>query len=274
MDWGLTLRHDGYAIGARLAGLLARLDMPSVELERDPTAEATVVTPSDVTQSSPSGSSSPHVGPTSPTNEPEHEKSGGTPSHTGKRKDAHHDWLLRKRQEVKRELKRIEQQLAEGLGAEVSPEETAPDDSPEKAFGDDKKYRDAVVEYEARNRRFPQAAESGQAGFDIDSYSHDVGHPDRALARRIEVKGKGGLWSGDEIVELSDRQLKDALAGRLDHGERVAADFDYWLYVVETGANGLRILPIRNPARRAAKFEFRGGMWRTEVEGDSFEDEG
>jgi hypothetical protein len=92
------------------------------------------------------------------------------------------------------------------------------------------------------------------------------------LARRIEVKGKGALWSGDEIVELSDRQLKDALAGRVDDGERLAVDFDYWLYVVETSANGLRILPIRNPARRAAKFEFRGGVWRTEVEGDSFEE--
>ena len=66
--------------------------------------------------------------------------------------------------------------------------------------------------------------------------------------------------------------MKDALAGRLDHGECVAVDFDYWLYVVETGANGLRILPIRNPARRAAKFEFRGGMWRTEVDEDSFEE--
>jgi hypothetical protein len=55
--------------------------------------------------------------------------------------------------------------------------------------------------------------------------------------------------------------------------DRVAADFDYLLYVVETGANGLRILPIRNP-RRTAKFDFRGGMWRTEVEGDSVEEEG
>src|SRR5258706_15289003 len=123
MDWGLTLRHDGYAIGARLAGLLARLDMPIVELERDPTAEATVVTPSDVTPSSPSGASSPPVVPTSPTNEPEHEKSGGTPSHTGKRKEEHHDWLFIKRQKEKRELKRIEKQLAEGIRAEKVVEE-------------------------------------------------------------------------------------------------------------------------------------------------------
>jgi len=34
------------------------------------------------------------------------------------------------------------------------------------------------------------------------------------------------------------------------------------------------LLPIRNPARRASSVEFRGGVWRAEVEGDSFEEEG
>lgn len=47
----------------------------------------------------------------------------------------------------------------------------------------------------------------------------------------------------------------------------------YHKTIVETGADGHQVLRIRNPARRAAKFEFRGGVWRVEAERDSFNDE-
>ena len=262
--WGLTLRHDGYSLGARLTGLLARLDM--TVSEPDPTVRPPEINRSDPPLVPPKG---PHAPPGTPATPPTTHgaEKRGAPSHTGKQKDALHDWLLKKHLEVKRDLKRIEQQIAEGLGAEVVPiEDAMPGGEPRKPFGEDKEYRDAAVEYETNNGRFATAADSKQAGYDIDSYSHDVGHPDRVLVRRIEVKGKGALWSGDEIVELSDRQLKDAIAQRVDSTERVAPDFDYWLYVVETDPNGLWVLPILNPARRAAKFEFRGGVWRSEAE--------
>jgi hypothetical protein len=207
-----------------------------------------------------------------PSRDPEHQTPKGTPTHTGKRKDGQYGSLLKKRDELNQALNDTERQIAEGLGAEAVPVDgDKPDKNPRKALGDEN-YRESVLNYEERNGRFPVAGDPGQAGYDIDSYSHDLGHPDRVLARRIEVKGKGTLWSGDEIVQLSDRQLKDALAQRLDHGERVAPDFDYWLYVVETRAEGHQVLPIRNPARRAAKFEFRGGVWRVDAEPDSVND--
>jgi hypothetical protein len=52
---------------------------------------------------------------------------------------------------------------------------------------------------------------------------------------------------------------------------QIDSDFDYWLYVVERQENGeLKVLPIRNVARRAARFGLKGGSWRHEVEqGDS-----
>ena len=49
--------------------------------------------------------------------------------------------------------------------------------------------------------------------------------------------------------------------------ELTSDDFDYWLYIVETLPNGdHQVLPIRNPSRAAAKFEFRSGTWRAFVE--------
>ena len=162
------------------------------------------------------------------------------------------------------ELKTIERQIAEGLSAEVEPdgEEDLPEDQQRRPFGDDEQYRQAAIEYERTRGRCPEAADKGQAGYDINSYTGEANDPDRALVRRIEVKGKGGVWTGDEIVELSDRQMKDALARRLEDGERAAADFDYWLYVVETCGGVRNVIPLRNPVRKAAKFEFRGALWR------------
>ena len=66
----------------------------------------------------------------------------------------------------------------------------------------------------------------------------------------------------DETVELSDRQFLDAVNRKAD-GVAVADDFDYWLYVVERHDDAsLHVIPIKNPSKRAAKFEFRAGTWR------------
>ena len=82
------------------------------------------------------------------------------------------------------------------------------------------------------------------------------------MVRRIEEKGHGCGWTDDETVEVSDRQFLDAVAQKTDE-LALADDFDYWLYVVERHDDGtLHAIPIKNPALRAAKFEFRAGTWR------------
>jgi hypothetical protein len=272
--WGITLRRDGYALGSRLTGLLARIDrMPEDEEPREPTKPEPepITTPAekalDDTTASPD--KQPPEQPTEDQQKPTPTKPSD-PTHTRKQKDARHDWLQRKRKDLRLELRNIERQIAEGLSAELEPEDEddRADDHERRPFGDDEKYRQAAVDYERQHGRFPEVADKGQAGYDMDSYSHDRGHPDRALVRRIEVKGKGGVWKGDEIVELSDRQMKDALARKVQEAERTAADFDYWLYVVETSAGVSNVIPLRNPVRRAAKFEFRGGLWRPEGEAE------
>jgi hypothetical protein len=113
-----------------------------------------------------------------------------------------------------------------------------------------------------------------QAGHDIDSFTHPEGHPDRCLVRRIEVKGKGVFWTDDQTVAMSDRQYLDAFERQLEDGTLVAADFDYWLYVVEEDSRGnLKVLPIQNPAWAAAHYELRGGTWRHLVESSDESDD-
>jgi hypothetical protein len=66
---------------------------------------------------------------------------------------------------------------------------------------------------------------------------------------------------------MSDSQFLHAASQKLDDGELAAADFDYWLYVVEREENGrLVVLPIKNAASKTAKLELRGGTWRPLVE--------
>jgi hypothetical protein len=170
-------------------------------------------------------------------------------------------------QNLRKRRSEIETQIKELLGVEPIPEN--PDDvaghgdkSLRQSFGSDLAYRKAVLDFELDAGRFAEAKDAGQPGFDIDSFDKALDDPTKRLVRRIEVKGHGCDWTNDETVELSDRQFRDALAGKTDAVQR-ADDFDYWLYVVERhGDGGLHVLPIRNPARRAAKFEFRAGTWR------------
>jgi len=172
---------------------------------------------------------------------------------------------VRKRRD---ELNRQEKELL-GVGP-VPPEE--PDREPTDGdgrhgkFGSDTAYRQAVVGFEHANGRYAETKDSNQPGFDIDSFDRPVDDPARRLVRRIEVKGHGCAWVDDETVELSDRQFLDGERKKVE-GVAVAEDFDYWLYVVERLDDAsLQVLPIRNPSRRAAKFEFRAGTWRALAE--------
>jgi hypothetical protein len=134
-------------------------------------------------------------------------------------------------------------------------------------FPTDDPYRQAALQYEADNQRYADAKSSGQSGHDIDSYTYPREHPDRRLIRRIEVKGRSIPWDSNEIVEMSDIQFKDALEMKVPREEQIDSGFDYWLYVVERRENGeLRVLPIRNVAKRTARFGLKGGSWRQEAE--------
>jgi hypothetical protein len=135
-----------------------------------------------------------------------------------------------------------------------------------QAFGSDVAYRQAVVDFERDAGRFAEAKDAGQPGYDIDSFDKALDDPTKRLVRRIEVKGHGCDWAGDETVEVGDRQFLDAIARKAGQAQ-LSEDFDYWLYIVERHDDGtLQVLPIQNPARRAAKFEFRAGTWRALVE--------
>jgi len=134
-------------------------------------------------------------------------------------------------------------------------------------FRSDAEYRKTVVDFEERQGRFPVAKGETEPGHDIDSFSHPRGHPDRRLLRRIEVKGRSQPWNKDETMELSSRQFHDAFGQVNDEDIPIGLGFDYWLYVVEVNnEGGHRVIPIQNPARRAAKYEFRGGTWRALAE--------
>jgi len=162
---------------------------------------------------------------------------------------------------ISRMLKELEQ--ATSTGVAPTDGEAASDLKTTRTFQSDARYRDAVLAYESSRGRIPQPKSDTEEGHDIDSFVREKGSLGRKLARRIEVKGKGVPWTSAEIVELSDRQFADAANRRVEEGISLAADFDYWLYVVEDDGTGtLTVLPIRNPARRAAHFEFRAGTWR------------
>lgn len=181
--------------------------------------------------------------------------------HTADDREAIIKSMLEKRDELNRRLK-------EALSTGVVPDEgldavhhSEPD------FQSDKRYREAVMAYEKQHGRFPQLKDESEAGHDIDSFVQEEGSLGSKLVRRIEVKGKGVRWQDSEIVELSDRQYIDAMKRAVKEPVVLAEDFDYWLYVVEDdGAGILNVLPIRNPSKRAAHYEFRAGTWRHLVE--------
>jgi hypothetical protein len=186
-------------------------------------------------------------------------------SHTAHDREARLASLIKRRAELDRQINEI-------AAVGVVPDEI--DDALAKAKGEfhsDDPYRNAAIEYERKRNRWAIPKSANEEGHDIDSYTHEEGHPDRHLIRRIEVKGKGVNWNADEIVEMSDSQFKHALIKKTEDEIELHPDFDYWLYVVENDGSGLTVLPIKNPARRAARYEFRGATWRdfTDLENES-----
>jgi hypothetical protein len=173
----------------------------------------------------------------------------------------------RRESELAAHLRAIERLRALGLGVNEDREDVgASSDAGERA-GLEEPYRRATLLYEVQSGRHPIAKDRLQEGHDIDSFSHPEGHADRRLERRIEVKGRGASWTGDEVVELSRRQFRDAFGSVREEATPVSLDFDYWVYVVEEVVAGqYSVLPIRNPARRAGAFELRGGTWRALAE--------
>ena len=125
----------------------------------------------------------------------------------------------------------------------------------------DEPYRIAAMAYEVAAGRFPVAKSEGQSDHDLDSYSHEEGHPERRLVRRIEVKGKERAWEGDVEVTMTSVQFLAAA----NHPEDEA--YDYWLYVAErvggSRTNGeYKIVAIQNPARLTEKVEVKASTWR------------
>ena len=132
----------------------------------------------------------------------------------------------------------------------------------------DEDYREAAMQYERKFGRKPELGHSHQKGWDICSMDPDTGE-----TRLIEVKGKGTLWIDEEVVELSQAQIRKALrtSGEPDavgHPEKI-----WYLYVVEKTRNGYKVLPIPNPVERAAKWILCGGLWRAAAEVENQRDE-
>lgn len=178
-------------------------------------------------------------------------------SHTATDRETRLDNLLRQRKELDRQISEL---ATVGIVPDSDEEELAP--GAEGKFRSDDPYRDAVIEYERDRGRWAVPKSPTQEGHDIDSYTHEEGHPERRLLRRIEVKGKGVNWTSGEIVEMSDSQFRHALTQKVEDEILLHPEFDYWLYVVEHDGSGLHVLPIKNPVRRAARYELRGATWR------------
>ena len=125
------------------------------------------------------------------------------------------------------------------------------------ALGDEE-YREAAAQYEREANREPEFGDPYQPGWDIRSVD-----PENNEVRLIEVKGKGCLWDGDEVVELSRAQVRESFKAA---DRQTAAS--WYLYVVEkTPENTFRVLPIRNPAQTAARWMLSGRAWRRVAEG-------
>lgn len=166
-------------------------------------------------------------------------------------------------------IDRLRRQLELMTSTGVSPGEVegAEESQSSRSFQSDAKFREAVMRYEREHKRIPKLKEDAEEGHDIDSFVREKGTLGRKLIRRIEVKGKGVSWTSAEIVEMSARQFHDAFNLVVESESNLAQGFDYWLYVVEDDGTGkLNVLPIRNPAKRAAHYEFRAGTWRHLVE--------
>ena len=120
---------------------------------------------------------------------------------------------------------------------------------------DDRRARQAVLQYEKHHGRRAEAMPDLQPGFDVRSVD------DAGRERRIEVKGVQGRFEENASVALTAQQANDALR---NHDERV----EYWLYVVDsTETERPRVFPIRwarDPAR--LRYGFYAYAWSDAAE--------
>ena len=112
----------------------------------------------------------------------------------------------------------------------------------------DEVYRDVAAQYERESGRNPELGDPHQEGWDLRSID-----PDTGTERLIEVKGKGCKWVDDEVVELSQAQVRKA----------IKRGTSWYLYVVERLDNeSYQVLPIPNPITTGDKWMLSGQSWR------------
>jgi hypothetical protein len=273
--WGLRLRRDLADLLPKVVSQLMQLNDPTlvsvwlsggsrpakeepreIDHQNPEPAPAGDIQPTgqNVPWPSPAPPNNPPVGDLQPPPQGPLPKGG---SHTATDRETRLDNLLRQRKELDRQISEF---ATVGIVPDSDEEELAP--GAKRKFRSDDPYRDAVIEYERNRGRWAVPKPPTQEGHDIDSYTHEEGHPERRLLRRIEVKGKGVTWTSGEIVEMSDSQFRHALTQKVEDEILLHSEFDYWLYVVEHDGSGLHVLPIKNPVRRAARYELRGATWR------------
>ena len=125
----------------------------------------------------------------------------------------------------------------------------------------DEDYREAAMQYERKFGRKPELGHSLQKGWDIRSLDPYTGE-----TRLIEVKGKGALWIEEEVVELSQAQIRKALQTWDESDSEGQAKKTWYLYVVEKAGDSYKVLPIPNPVEKAAKWVLCGRLWRVAAE--------
>ena len=144
-----------------------------------------------------------------------------------------------------------------------SPRSGKPDDRLDGDSRSDAASRAVVLEYERAHGREAEAAGVGQRGFDIRSWD-----PSESRERLIEVKGIQGIWVDDATVSMTGPQFDDA---RTDG----AADRDRWLYVVDRTATPAPVVyPIREAAKKVARFYFQAQDWLNEVDEEAADSTG
>jgi hypothetical protein len=123
----------------------------------------------------------------------------------------------------------LAEQLRKSLKGEIAPsadddpasKTTRTDGNPGANLGDEK-YRKVVAQYEEKSGREPEFGDPHQTGWDIRSVDLKTG-----AVRLIEVKGKGCPWVGDEVVEISQAQVRKAF----EAAEQTTGS--WYLYVVQ-----------------------------------------
>ena len=184
--------------------------------------------------------------------------SNGKPAGTDSRRGSYNERRAVARQNA------LAEQLRQSLKGKLEPPDEDDDTIEPRPTGGnsggalgDEEYREAAARYEKEANREPEFGDPHQVGWDIRSVD-----PENNEVRLIEVKGKGRLWDGDEVVELSRAQVRESFKA-----EDRPPEESWYLYVVEkTPECTFRVLPIRSPAQTATRWMLSGGAWRMHAE--------